>query len=112
VIAGVFYGYTGVLGHHVLWIDILIFFVGVAAGQGVSCVILRSKPMRKSLNVIGLVMLLVLAGAFAAFTFAPPEAARFEDRAGRTHLVTKANNGRSAQAFNSGLKKMVGKGIM
>jgi len=79
MIAGLFYGYTGVLGHHVLWVDILIFFVGIAAGQGVSCVILRSTRERKSLNAIGLVMLLALAGALVVFTFAPPEVAPFRD---------------------------------
>ena len=79
MIAGLFYGYTAVLGHHVLRVDILIFFVGIAAGRGVSWVILRSAGERKSLNVIGVVVLLVLAGAFVVFTFAPPEVAPFRD---------------------------------
>jgi len=74
-----FYGYTALLGHHVLWLDILIFFVAVAAGQLASCVLLRSEWPSGRWNTLGLAAILLLAVGFTVFTFATPRLAIFRD---------------------------------
>ena len=78
-IVALFYGYTAVLGHNVLWADISIFFVAAAAGQLVSYVLLTARDASRPLNLVGLAALLLLGAAFMAFTFAPPHLPIFRD---------------------------------
>jgi len=78
-IAALFYGYTGVLGRNVLWIDISIFFVAAAAGQLASYLLLTARDASRALNHLGLLALLLLGAAFMAFTFAPPHLPMFRD---------------------------------
>lgn len=79
LIVVLFYTYTAVLGHHVLLVDILVFFVAVALGQLASYLLLTARDAGRRLNLAGLLMLLLLAGAFYLFTFAPPQLPLFRD---------------------------------
>lgn len=72
-----FYGYTAILGENVLMIDILIFMVAVAIGQGVSLTLLKSSYSPKWNWIF--VGVLLLAGMFVVFTFYPPHIFLFQD---------------------------------
>ena len=74
-----FYGYTALLGHHVLWLDIFIFFIAVAGGQLASYGLLISKLASGRWNVAGFAAVLLLALGFAVFTFATPRLGIFRD---------------------------------
>lgn len=77
--AALFYSYTAAVGHHVLFIDIIIFIVAIAVGQLVSYRVLTIKQLSPWLNVLGLVALIVLAVAFVVCTFLPPQLPIFRD---------------------------------
>jgi hypothetical protein len=74
-----FYGYTAILGHGLLPVDIAIFVVAVVVGQLVSYKLLIGSPLPKRLNRFAPIALAVLAILFAVFTFYPPQFALFKD---------------------------------
>ena len=74
-----FYGYTALVGHHILWLDILIFFIAVAAGQLASYGLLRAEWPSGRWDTVGLAAVVLLAVGFALFTFATPRLAIFRD---------------------------------
>jgi hypothetical protein len=78
-IAAVFYSYTTAIGHHVLLIDIITFVAAIAVGQMVSYRVLVARQLPLWLNLLGLVVLVVLAIAFVVFTFLPPQLPMFRD---------------------------------
>jgi hypothetical protein len=83
VVAVLFYGYTAVLGHHHIAVDILIFFLAVGIGQWVSYRILAAADMGTAVRRGAMVGLVVMAAVFALFSYWPPRAFLFEDS--RTH---------------------------
>lgn len=92
LIMGVFYGYTAMLGRHVLALDIGLFVIAIAAGQAAAA---RARPAlatRTSLRAIGQLLLLAQIAAFSFFTHAPPALAPFQDpRNGRFGLEAVAD---------------------
>jgi hypothetical protein len=74
-----FYGYTAVLKHHVLWLDILLFFIAVAAGQLTSYGLLKAERPSGRWNVVGLAAVFLLGVGFTVFTFATPRLPIFRD---------------------------------
>jgi hypothetical protein len=84
-----FYGYTALSQHHILWVDILIFFIAVAAGQLVSYRLLRAGWSSDGLNVVGLAAVLLLAAGFALLTFAPQPLAIFRDSTTGTYGISQ-----------------------
>lgn len=74
-----FYGYKALLGHHVLWLDILIFLVAVSVGQASSCLLLAAERRHAGLEWVGLAALFLLGLCFAAFSFRPPRLPIFQD---------------------------------
>jgi len=82
-VAVLFYGYTAVLGHHHLVLDILIFLLAVGIGQWVSYGILAAADMGTTVRRGAAIGLVVMAAAFALFSYWPPRAFLFEDS--RTH---------------------------
>lgn len=74
-----FCSYTALSQHHILWLDILIFFIAVSTGQLVSYWVLRAGRSSGGLNMVGLAAVLLLAVGFTVLTFAPPRLAIFRD---------------------------------
>lgn len=72
-IVSFYYTYTGIIGHHFLWLDILTFFAGV-----ILCYYLtwRLTVMKKAgkpyMNILCILLLLFLAYLFFYFTDHPP----------------------------------------
>jgi len=79
VIAVLFYGYKAVLGRGYLVADISIFVVAVVVGQMTSYRILTAARMRAAVHRWAVVGLVVMAAAFALFSFYPPRVFLFED---------------------------------
>jgi hypothetical protein len=74
-----FYGYKALLGHHILWLDILIFLVAVSMGQMSSYLLLAAGHGHAGVGRVGLAGLVLLGLCFAAFSFRPPRLAIFRD---------------------------------
>ena len=74
-----FYGYTAILGHGLLPVDIAIFVVAVVVGQLVSYKLLSASPLPDRLNRFAPIALAVLAILFVVFTFYPPQFPLFRD---------------------------------
>lgn len=75
-----FYTYSGILGYHLLVLDLLTFAVSVLAAFGVaykatlSC---RFAPYKKIIEIA----VLIMAVSFFVFTYFPPDIAFFENPA-------------------------------
>jgi hypothetical protein len=74
-----YYAYTAILGHGLLIVDILIFVVAAIVGQLVSYRLLIASPLRKGLNRLAPIALVVLGILFVLFTFYPPQVPLFRD---------------------------------
>ena len=74
-----FYGYKALLGHHILWLDILVFLVAVSVGQVSSYLVLAANHRIAGLDWVGLAALAMLGLCFAAFSFRPPRLPIFRD---------------------------------
>jgi len=68
----VFYTYTMFSSKPILVIDISSYILGCALCQAVSYKILTKTRARKTLNRLGLVLILIHAVLLIVFTFAPP----------------------------------------
>ena len=79
LIVALYYGYTGILGEHVLFLDITIFVVAVVAGQYVSYRLLVGDERSPALNTVAPLIIIVLAILFVVFTFSPPQSVLFQD---------------------------------
>ena len=84
LIVTVFEGYTRVLDHHFLALDIGLFVVAVLAGQGLS-VWLLSRPAPRGVLTVGWALLVTQLAAYSLFTYWPPDNWLFID--GRTGLA-------------------------
>jgi hypothetical protein len=78
-IALIFYSYTAIIGHEILIVDILTFFVAVALGQLTSYKILTIRQLPAWSEKAGLALVILLALAFGVFTFYPPHLSVFRD---------------------------------
>ncbi len=78
-IVAIFYTYTGILGEHYLWADILTFILGVAAAYAYSWKIINKQPIGTSAQAIGLLIVLILILSFAVFSLYPPHIPVFLD---------------------------------
>ena len=79
LIPTLFYTYTGVLGFHVMWADIAVFFL---AALGMCALEFRLLGRRRAAlwrQVAGLLLLWVLAFLFVYWTFRPPHLGLWRD---------------------------------
>ena len=77
----VFYTYTGVLGAHLLWVDIGLFYLAVAGAFLLEYRLLRQGSLTgPRLQLAGLLLLWGLAAAFVWWTFDPPRLALWQDQ--------------------------------
>lgn len=78
-----YYTYTGISGVSKDWINIVIFFVAVAASYWLETWLFKQECMVCFLPLFALFILCVLAFTFVVLTFVPPEIPLFQDpRAG------------------------------
>lgn len=75
----IFYSYTSITGHSILFIDILSFLIGISLGQLFSYKIMTEKELPNWLNVLSLILIIALIAIFIVFTFSPPELPPFQD---------------------------------
>ncbi|NBJ15225.1 MAG: hypothetical protein FNP40_06570 [Dehalobacter sp. 4CP] len=75
----VFYTYSMFSSKEILAIDIASYILGCALCQLVSYMILTRTNMKKMLNRLGLVLILIHAALLITFTFAPPKLPIFQD---------------------------------
>lgn len=69
-----YYSYTGILGEHYLWMDILSFFLGVALCYGLTWYLtIKKEAGNLCTNIFCILFLLFLAGLFFYFTDYPPD---------------------------------------
>ena len=74
-----YYSYTGIMGHGLLIVDIVIFVEAVIVGQLVSYGLLVASPLPGRLNRFAPIALVVLGILFVLFTFHPPQLPLFRD---------------------------------
>jgi hypothetical protein len=75
----IFYTYTGILGSHYLWADILTFILGVAVAYAYSWKNINKQPIGTNAQVIGILIIFVLILSFAVFSLYPPHIPIFLD---------------------------------
>jgi len=78
IIPTIFYSYTFFAEENLI-IDILSFIFAIIVGQLISYELLAFRKLSKSLELISLVALVILALAFVVFTFYPPHIQLFQD---------------------------------
>ncbi len=78
-IALIFYSYTAILGHEILWVDILTFVIAIAISQLISHNLSKIQTLPRWLNTLGLALIVILAAAFIIFTYYPPHLPIFLD---------------------------------
>ena len=75
-----FYTYTGVLGFHVVWADIAVFFLADLGAFALDfCLLRRGKLSSRWMQLLGLAVLWGLAFCFVWCTFRPPRLALWRD---------------------------------
>jgi len=79
IIVSVFYGYTALAGHNVLWADISLFVLAVFVGQMLSYRILIHRPFAPGTKIAALILLALMIAAFSLLTFFPPHGPLFRD---------------------------------
>lgn len=77
-----YYTYTGILGRHLLWADIAVFFLADLGAFWLDFYLLRRGKLSSAWQqVAGLAVLWALAFCFVWCTFHPPHIALFRDSA-------------------------------
>lgn len=67
-----FYGYTSLIGTHILWADVIVFILSIVGGQWVSLnVLMWKKDLRQSVNNLAIAGLLVMVLAFSLLSYYP-----------------------------------------
>lgn len=74
-----FYLYTLILGHNVLFIDISIFVISIILAQLASYKLLTYNKLSDKINSISIAVIIILVIAFSTFTFYPPKLSIFMD---------------------------------
>lgn len=75
-----YYTYTGIIGHHYLWVDIMIAFLSGLFAQIISYRIIDWKKNFTMFNFISIVLIIIAIGVFSIFTFYPPHIPLFFDK--------------------------------
>lgn len=78
LIPAAFYTYTGILGYHIAFIDIALFYVSVLVAFIIAYRALCRRRFRKASEYIWPVIVLIFLAAFVRFTFNPPSIGLFK----------------------------------
>lgn len=84
-----FYAYTNIIGTHILWIDILLFFVAILTAQVLSYKEIKAKKVKVEYEEISKYLVLIIFLMFVFFTFLPPKLEIFKDESTSTYGVFK-----------------------
>ena len=77
-------------GRRIIAVDILIFFLSVAAGFAVSYRLMKKNSLPNALWAAAAILILTALGLmFVCFTFAPPELSLFRDPITKTYGIGK-----------------------
>ena len=79
IIVSVFYTYTALAGHHILWVDISVFVIAVFVGQMISARLLQIPSIDLKIRIVALILIVLMIVAFSLFTFFPPPLPPFCD---------------------------------
>lgn len=79
LIVAIFRGYTAILHHNILLLDIATFAFAVLAGQLVSAWLSMRAAAHRGTLILGAALLLAQLAAFASLTYVPPEHSLFLD---------------------------------
>ncbi len=79
-IVSTYYTYTGIIGHHYLWVDLLIAFMSGLFAQSISYKLITSKKNYKVLKNISILLIILPILVFSIFTFKPPHIPLFFDK--------------------------------
>ncbi len=74
-----FYTYTGIVGNHYLWLDILTFFIGVLVTFLYTNYGMKRYREKTSTTMTALAVLILFFAAFVVFTYYPPHIGLFRD---------------------------------
>ncbi len=79
-IPALYYTYTGIVGEHFLWADIVVFLLAAAAGTVVSRRLLRVEKTTGMLwQIMGALVLLGVGALFVRWTYDPPMLPLFQE---------------------------------
>lgn len=74
-----FYVYTSIIGTHILFVDILLYVIGCALCQVISCNVLTRTEFTPFAKYVNAGILLALGVSFIVFTFYTPKLPVFKD---------------------------------
>lgn len=81
-----FYTYTGIIGNNFAIIDILSFFIAIILGEIYTYKKIQS--FAPCSNPISILIFIILASSFIAFTFYPPHLGIFQDPVTKTYGIS------------------------
>lgn len=79
LIAVGYYGYTALLGRHLLAADLALFALAIFAGQMSALAVYRMPDMGRGVARLALLVIALACLAFASLSFFPPDLALFDD---------------------------------
>ena len=85
VIPILFYTYTAIIGHEILFVDISIFLISVCFAFFMCWLILLLNPLNKNYNVIAIIGLIIILTSYFTFTIYPPNFFIFKDFTNNTY---------------------------
>lgn len=74
-----FYGYTAVIGGHLLIMDLALFVFSVAGGQAAAVAVYRARKFSSAVEAASFCLILLLLAAFATLSFHSPRWPLFAD---------------------------------
>jgi hypothetical protein len=76
----IFYSYTALVGHSILWVDILTAFVSVVMSQWISYKIAFSSRDFSKFTPFGSIIIIAMVFLFVFFTYFPPTLGIFTEK--------------------------------
>ena len=82
-----YYTYTAILGKHITWLSMLLFYIAIMLGQIFSYKEITSKPVKVKYEEISKYLVIIIFVMFVFFTFLPPKLDIFKDELTSTYGV-------------------------
>ena len=84
-----FYTYYGIIGKSYVFIDIIIFVISIALGQGLGYYVYNNIKVTNKMFYISILFLIMFITLFAVFTYYPPRIPFFYDKSGQFYGIKK-----------------------
>ena len=78
-IVTIFYTYSGVLGYKIEWFNIAIYYISLLIMLIVKAILMSFQFNNKTLNIIALIWIFIMALMFVFFTYNPPALGIFKE---------------------------------